>query len=60
MEHCGSGTPQPAKKFKMVNRRMTLQETQLSLYVTQHFSVFSFHAAHFVIFTYEINLLLIY
>ncbi len=28
MEHWGSGTPQPANKFKMAERRMKFQETQ--------------------------------
>ncbi len=41
MKHRGSGTPQPAKKFKMVHRRMKLQETQLPLDVAQHYFRFS-------------------
>ncbi len=36
MEHCGSGTAQPANKFKMADRRMKLQETKLHLDVAQH------------------------
>ncbi len=31
IEHCGSGTPQPANKFKMADRRMKLHETKLLL-----------------------------
>ncbi len=42
MEHCGSGTPQPANKFQMADRWMKLQETQLLLHVAQHCSVFVF------------------
>ncbi len=40
MEHCGSGTPQPANKFKMAGRWMKLQQTQLPLDVALHCSVF--------------------
>ncbi len=42
MEHRGSGTPQPANKFKMAGRRMKLQETQLPLDVAQNCSIFVF------------------
>ncbi len=42
MEHCGSGTPQPANKFKMADRRMKYQETTLPLDVAQHWSVLVF------------------
>ncbi len=39
MEHCGSRTPQPANKFKMADRRLKVQETQLLLNVAHHCSV---------------------
>ncbi len=42
MEHWGSGTPQPANKFKMAERRMTFQETQYLLDVALHCSVLVF------------------
>ncbi len=43
MEHCGSGTPRPANKFKMADQRMKFQETQKLLDVTHHCSVLVFH-----------------
>ncbi len=65
MEHCGSGTPQPANKFKMADRRMKLHETKLHLDVAQHcfallFPCRNFCAVNFVMFFYEIKLSLTY
>ncbi len=48
MEHCGSGTPQPANEFKMADWRMKLQETQLPLDVAQHCSVLVFPLQKFL------------
>ncbi len=42
MEHWGSGTPQPANKFKMAERWMKLQEPEWLLVVTRHCSVLVF------------------
>ncbi len=36
IEHCGSGTPKTTNKFKMADRRIKLQETQVPLDATQH------------------------
>ncbi len=47
MEHCGSGTPQLANKFKMADRRMKMQETQIPLHVAQHCSVLVFPLQQF-------------
>ncbi len=41
----GSGNPQPAYQFKMVERRMKLQETQKPLDAAQRCSVFVFSLA---------------
>ncbi len=40
--HCGSETLQPAHQFKIADRRIKLQETQLPLSAAQHCSVLIF------------------